>query len=47
MAVNSSTIGMVLSVLLKILFLAIIKVFKREGISAQGQATIEVFNGRN
>lgn len=31
----------------KILFLTIIKVFKREGISAQGQATVEAFNGRN
>ena len=32
---------------LKILFLTILKVFKREGISAQGQATVEAFNGKN
>ena len=32
---------------LKILFLTILKVFKREGISAQGQATMEAFNGKN
>lgn len=31
----------------KILFLTILKVFKREGISAQGQATVEAFNGYN
>lgn len=31
----------------KILFLTILKVFKREGISAQGQATMEAFNGKN
>lgn len=30
---------------LKILYLTILKVFKREGISADGQATIEAFNG--
>lgn len=32
---------------LKIFFLTIMKVFKREGISAQGQATVETFNGKN
>lgn len=32
---------------LKIFFLTILKVFKREGISAQGQATMEAFNGHN
>lgn len=32
---------------LKILFLTIKKVFKREGISAEGQATTEAFNGSN
>lgn len=32
---------------LKIFFLTIMKVFKREGISAQGQATVEAFNGKN
>lgn len=32
---------------LKIFFLTILKVFKREGISAQGQATVEAFNGKN
>ena len=31
----------------KIFFLTILKVFKREGISAQGQATVEPFNGKN
>lgn len=31
----------------KIFFLTILKVFKREGISAEGQATVEAFNGRN
>lgn len=31
----------------KIFFLTILKVFKREGISAQGQATVEAFNGHN
>lgn len=30
---------------LKILYLTILKVFKREGISAEGQATMEVFKG--
>ena len=32
---------------LKILFLTALKVFKREGISQQGNATMEKFNGRN
>ena len=32
---------------LKIFFLTILKIFKREGISAQGQATVEAFNGKN
>ncbi|MBR4379790.1 MAG: sugar transferase [Bacteroidaceae bacterium] len=32
---------------LKIFFLTILKVFKREGISARGQATVEAFNGSN
>ena len=32
---------------IKILFMTIIKIFKREGISAEGQATIEAFNGSN
>lgn len=32
---------------LKILFLTVLKVFKREGISAKGQATMEPFNGKN
>lgn len=31
----------------KILFMTILKVFKREGISAEGQATVEAFNGLN
>lgn len=31
----------------KILFLTVQKVFKREGISAEGQATVEAFNGHN
>lgn len=31
----------------KILFMTILKIFKREGISAEGQATVEAFNGRN
>ena len=31
----------------KIFILTILKVFKREGISAQGQATVEAFNGHN
>lgn len=31
----------------KIFFLTILKVFKREGISAEGQATVEAFNGKN
>lgn len=32
---------------IKIFFLTILKIFKREGISAQGQATTEAFNGNN
>lgn len=32
---------------LKIIFLTIKKVFKREGISQDGQATMEFFNGKN
>lgn len=32
---------------IKIFFMTILKVFKREGISAEGQATVEAFNGRN
>lgn len=32
---------------LKILFMTVIKVFKSEGISQQGQATMEVFRGNN
>lgn len=32
---------------IKIFFLTILKIFKREGISAQGQATTEAFNGKN
>lgn len=32
---------------LKIVFLTIKKVFKREGISQEGQATMEFFNGKN
>ena len=32
---------------LKIFFLTILKIFKREGISAEGQATVEEFNGTN
>ena len=31
----------------RIFFLTIMKIFKREGISAQGQATMEEFNGKN
>lgn len=31
----------------KIFFLTILKIFKREGISAEGQATVEGFNGTN
>ena len=31
----------------KILFLTVVKIFKREGISAQGQATRDYFNGHN
>lgn len=32
---------------LKIVWLTIIKIFKREGISAEGSATISAFNGNN
>lgn len=32
---------------LKIFFMTILKIFKREGISAEGQATMEAFNGTN
>ena len=32
---------------LKIFFMTILKVFKREGISEEGQATSEAFNGHN
>ena len=32
---------------LRILFMTVLKVFKREGISAEGQATTEAFNGHN
>jgi len=32
---------------LKIMFLTVMKVFKREGISQQGNATMEKFNGKN
>lgn len=32
---------------IKILFLTILKIFKREGISQEGQATVEGFNGSN
>lgn len=32
---------------IKIVFLTIYKIFKREGISAQGQATMASFNGKN
>ena len=32
---------------IKIFFMTIIKIFKREGISAEGQATMEAFNGNN
>jgi hypothetical protein len=31
----------------KIFFMTILKVFKREGISEEGQATSEPFNGYN
>ena len=30
---------------MKIIFMTILKIFKREGISAEGQATMEPFNG--
>ena len=32
---------------LRIFFMTILKIFKREGISAEGQATMEAFNGTN
>jgi lipopolysaccharide/colanic/teichoic acid biosynthesis glycosyltransferase len=32
---------------MKILFLTVLKVFKREGISQEGMATVEYFNGKN
>lgn len=32
---------------MKILFLTVLKVFKREGISAEGKATVDTFNGKN
>ena len=32
---------------IKIFFMTILKIFKREGISAEGQATMEAFNGKN
>ena len=32
---------------MKIFFMTILKIFKREGISAEGQATMEAFNGEN
>ena len=32
---------------MKIFFMTILKIFKREGISAEGQATMEAFNGKN
>ena len=32
---------------MKILFLTVLKVFKREGISAEGMATVDYFNGKN
>lgn len=32
---------------IKIFFMTILKIFKREGISAEGQATVEAFNGKN
>lgn len=32
---------------IKIFFLTILKIFKREGISQEGQATVEEFNGSN
>ena len=31
----------------KIIIMTVLKVFKREGISAEGQATMEAFNGKN
>ena len=32
---------------MKVIFITIMKVLKRDGISAEGQATIEAFNGHN
>ena len=32
---------------MKIFFMTILKILKREGISAEGQATMEAFNGKN
>ena len=32
---------------MKILFLTVLKVFKRAGISAEGKATVDTFNGKN
>lgn len=32
---------------MKILFMTVLKVFKREGISAEGMATVDYFNGQN
>lgn len=32
---------------LKIFFMTILRILKREGISAEGQATMELFNGKN
>ena len=32
---------------MRIFFMTILKIFKREGISAEGQATMEAFNGKN
>ena len=31
----------------KIMFITLLKIIKREGISAEGQATMELFNGHN
>ena len=36
-----------LSVDMKVLFLTVMKVLKREGISQEGEATMEPFNGHN
>ena len=32
---------------MKIFIMSFLKVFKREGISAEGQATVDYFNGKN